>query len=62
MEAAIAYKEVIRVNQCCFEAYKGLVDSLLNLNHVKDAIQIAGNAIKSIGSNARTFAVKKILL
>lgn len=23
MEAAIAYKEVIKVNQCCFEAYKG---------------------------------------
>ena len=57
MDAAITYKELIRVNQNFFEAYKGLVDSLLNLNHVKDAIQIAGNAIKNIGQNARTLAV-----
>jgi hypothetical protein len=57
MDAAIAYKEVIRVNQSCFEAYKGLVDSLLGLTHVKDAIQIASNAVKNIGVNARTYAV-----
>ena len=57
MDAAIAYKEAIRVNQTCFEAYKGLVDSLLGLNHVKDAVTVAGNAVKNIGINARTYAV-----
>ena len=35
----------------------GLVENLVNLNHTKDAIQIAANALRLLGSNHRTLAV-----
>ncbi len=56
-ETAIAYREVTRANPYFFEAYKGLVDSLINLSQIKEAIQMAGNAMKAIGSNPRTLTV-----
>ena len=56
-EAAVTYREATRINIYFFEAYKGLVEQLLNLNHTKDAIQIAANSVKLIGSNHRTLAL-----
>lgn len=56
-ESAVTYREATRINIYFFEAYKGLVETLVNLNHTKDAIQIAGNALKLLGSNHRTLAL-----
>ena len=56
-EAAVTYREATRINPFFFEAYKGLVEALLSLNHNKDAIQIAANSVKLLGSNHRTLAV-----
>ena len=56
-ESAVTYREATRINIYFFEAYKGLVDTLLTLNHIKDAIQIAANAVKLLGSNHRTLAM-----
>jgi hypothetical protein len=56
-ESAITYREATRINIYFYEAYKGLVETLLNLNHVKDAISTAANAVKLLGSNHRTLAV-----
>jgi len=56
-DTAAAFREVTRVNPYCFEAYKGYVENLLNLNNVKEAIQVAANAVKVIGSNHRTFTL-----
>ncbi|RNA21357.1 anaphase-promoting complex subunit 7-like [Brachionus plicatilis] len=56
-ESAVTYREATRINIYFYEAYKGLVETLLNLNHTKDAIQIAANAVKLLGSNHRTLAL-----
>jgi tetratricopeptide (TPR) repeat protein len=56
-ESAVTYREATRINIYFYEAYKGLVDTLLNLNHIKDAIQIAASAVKLLGSNHRTLAM-----
>lgn len=56
-ESAVTYREATRINIFFYEAYKGLVETLLNLNHTKDAIQIAANAVKLLGSNHRTLAL-----
>lgn len=56
-ESAVTYREATRINIYFYEAYKGLVETLVNLNHTKDAIQIAGNALKLLGSNYRTLAL-----
>jgi len=56
-ESAVTYREATRINIYFYEAYKGLVETLVNLNHTKDAIQIAANALKLLGSNHRTLAV-----
>lgn len=56
-ESAVTYREATRINIYFYEAYKGLVETLVNLNHTKDAIQIAGNALKLLGSNHRTLSL-----
>ena len=56
-ESAVTYREATRINIYFFEAYKGLVETLILLNHTKDAIQIAANALKLLGTNHRTLAV-----
>ena len=61
-ESAVTYRVATRINIYFYEAYKGLVETLVNLNHTKDAIQIAGNALKLLGSNHRTLAVNKSIL
>lgn len=61
-ECAVTYREATRINPYFYEAYKGLVETLLNLNHTKDAVQVATTAIKLLGSNHRTLAVLNRLL
>jgi len=56
-ESAVTYREATRINIYFFEAYKGLVETLILLNHTKDAIQIAANALKLLGTNHRTLAL-----
>ena len=56
-ECAVTYREATRINIYFYEAYKGLVETLLSLSHTKDAIQVATTAIKLLGSNHRTLAV-----
>lgn len=56
-ESAVTFREATRINIYFFEAYKGLVENLVNLNHIKDAIQIAANSLRLLGSNHRTLAL-----
>ncbi len=56
-ESAVTYREATRINMYFYEAYKGLVETLLNINHIKEAIQVASSAVKLLGSNHRTLAL-----
>jgi len=56
-EALIHYREAIRLAPSFFQPYKGLVECYILAEKLKEAMNIARNALKTVGSNARTFTL-----
>jgi len=56
-EAIIHYREAIRLSPNQLEPYEGLVDCYLSIEKQKDALNVARNAHKTIGANARTLTL-----
>ncbi|XP_065055553.1 anaphase-promoting complex subunit 7-like [Rhopilema esculentum] len=56
-EALMHYREAIRLAPTYFEAYQGLVDCYLSFWQQREAMTIARNALKTIGTNARTLTL-----
>lgn len=56
-EAIDHYREVLRLSPVNYEANKGLIECYISSNRNKEALVIAKNAHKSLGTNARTLTL-----
>lgn len=56
-ESIMHYREAVRMAPHRYEAHKGLIDAYLAFDRVRNAISVAGQAYKQLGTNARSLTV-----
>ncbi|CAB4031267.1 anaphase-promoting complex subunit 7-like, partial [Paramuricea clavata] len=61
-EAIDHYREVIRLSPFNYDGNKGLIECYLSSNRHKEALVVAKNAHKCLGTNARTLLLLAMVL